>query len=137
MNIRFYCNYRDKKMWEKTDNQFDLKDRLVYDWVLNCSLNEIISTRFQRSMHFVSWKENTVIPLTVNCLSVGLRSINSPLCVPVRWYLHATLFFSIIISSKIILISGNAFHRRLMNCLKSSLFSGRFGGKPWIIKESS
>jgi hypothetical protein len=44
---------------------------LVQDWVLNCSISDNMSTRFQRSMTFASRKENIVIPLTLNCLSVG------------------------------------------------------------------
>jgi hypothetical protein len=79
------------------------KSNMVQAWVLNCSINDIMSTRFQRSMHLESRNENTVIPLTLNCLLVGPRSTNSPLCVPVRLYLHATLFSSIMISSKVIL----------------------------------
>ena len=38
--------------------------------------------------------------------------MNSPLCVPARLYLHTTLFPSTMISSNIIIISGNPFHRR-------------------------
>ena len=40
------------------------------------------------------------------------RFTNSPSCVRVRLHLHATLFPSIMISSNIIVLSGNAFHRR-------------------------
>jgi hypothetical protein len=38
---------------------------------LNCSINEIMSKKFQSSMIFSSRKENTVIPFTLNCLLVG------------------------------------------------------------------
>ena len=54
-------------------------------------------TRYQRSMLLESPKENTVIPLTLNCLLVGPRSTNSPWCVPVRLSLNRTSFSSIMI----------------------------------------
>jgi hypothetical protein len=44
---------------------------MAQDWILNCSINDFISTTFQRSMTFALRKENTVIPLTLNCLSVA------------------------------------------------------------------